>query len=324
MFLDDSFPSSFKNERFNFNPNISTKENVVTILQDEMYLVSLLVLYCALDNPYQISDLPFTIELLSTLKVSSFSQAQLLALTNKKTYLYNRLSKLFETIKLKRSIQPYNFNNLLSRLVISGIKPYIQKINHQEQRSIDLTLKEVPPRIGVLRGLVGKDCSSRLSFSYPNDPYERVFFIYNNKGEVLGYLSSTEVDSPLGKVLYLITLSGPTISTLMAESIIDALDSIKEHLGVNYIGLPPHNHPHVLLEHYQIRTAYNHKSSNKNLTQIFYQKPHIRKDLEKFQLLNEGSYDHQESNTTADLYIRPQDIPLNLTVLISALDHRKM
>ncbi len=326
IFLDDSFPSSFKTERFNFSYDISTKENVVTILEDEMYLVSLLVLYCALDNPYQISDLPFTKELLSTLKVSSFYQAQLLNLTDKKVYLSIRLSKLLDTIKTKEPLQPYPLINKLSRLVISGIKPYIQKKQLQEQKSIDLdlTLREVPPRIGVLRGLVGKDCASRLSFSYPNDPYERVFFIYNNKEEVLGYLSSTEVTSPLGKVLYLITLSGVKISTKMAESIIDALDSIKEHLGVSFIGLPPHNHPHVLLEHYQIRTAYNHKSASKHLTQIFYQKPHIRKALENFQLLNEGSYDHQDSNTKADLYIKPYDYPLQLTVLVSPLDHRKI
>ena len=324
IFLDNSFPSSFKTERFNFNPDVSTKENVVTILTDEMYLVALLVLYCSLDNPYQISGLPLTKELLSDIDINSFSQLQLLSLTDKKVYLPTRLSKLLDTIKVEGFPNSFNPINMLSRLVISGIKPYIHRSSQQKlQKSINLILKEVPPRIGVLRGLVGKDCSSRLSLPYPNDPYERVFFIYNKEGEILGYLSSTEVDSQVGKVLYLITLSGPKISTLMAEAIIDALDSIKEQLGVSYIGLPPYTHPHVLLEHFQIRTAYDHKASNQNFTPIFYQKPHIRKILENFQLLNEGSYDHQEANTIADLYIKPCDIPLPITVLVSPIDHRK-
>ena len=52
-----------------------------------------------------------------------------------------------------------------------------------------LILREVPPTLGIYRGVVGNDCSSANSMPFPYSPYERVWWIEDSKGVRFGYVS---------------------------------------------------------------------------------------------------------------------------------------
>ena len=103
-----------------------------------------------------------------------------------------------------------------------------------------LTLREVHPHLGIFRGNVGDDCGTSNSFGFANSPNERVFFILNNKGEDVGYLSGTIVELPSGeKAFFVNTVSGKRVSGTMTESIFSSLvtDEVKDALGVKEIVL---------------------------------------------------------------------------------------
>ena len=318
--LEDDFPSSFKKANFNFLQTSSTKDNVIRILSIEHKLASLLILYLALLDYGDMSKLKLNKETLDNFGILSFSELIFDTLL-KKDYLEKNLSDLLSDLKSKFSLE-FNDKKLLVTLINSilvELKPYTQKTMFSEQKSIDIILKEVPPKIAVFRGMMGGDCSTSLSFPYPNDPHERVFFIYNTEGDPLGYLSATEVESPIGKILYLITISGPRISTLMAESIIEALNSLKSKLNVSYIGFPPDRLLASLINYSEIRDAYSKKYSLDQVN-ISYQNRDIRSYIEKFHESNSAQYDHQANNTVANLYIPSSESSLSILSTISSVN----
>lgn len=321
--LNDSFPDSFKTKNFNFNPDLSTKENVIQFLTVELYLTSLLTLYCAIENNLSIQHYPFYPTFLRYMGVNNFSFLTLLALSNRPFYLDSKISSIITESKLPQAKTHLKISKVLSKSIISEIKPYMKKTTFQQQKTVNLKLIEVPPNIGVLRGFVGGDCSTSLSFPYPNDPYERIFFIYSQDSDILGYLSTTEVDTPRGKMLYLNTISGARISTLMAESIIESLEILKEKLQVSFIGFPPDTKLSSLINYDQIKLAYSHKSKQNDAEEISYQKPHIRSHLERFEYHNGGFYDHRSTNQIAYIYTRESDSWLNISTSISAVTHTK-
>ena len=323
--LNDTFPDSFKTQKFNFNPDLSTKENVIQFLTVELYLTSLLTLYCALENNLSIQHHPFNSAFLRYIGVNNFSFLTLLALSNRPFYLDSKISSIITESELPQTKTKTfsKISSLLSKSIISGIKPYMKKNTFQQQKNVNLILVEVPPNIGVLRGFVGGDCSTSVSFPYPNDPYERIFFIYSQDSDILGYLSTTEVDTPRGKMLYLNTISGARISTLMAESIIESLEILKEKLQVSFIGFPPDTKLSSLINYDQIKQAYNHKSKQHDTEEISYQKPHIRSHLERFEQHNSGFYDHRSSNQSAYIYTVESDSWLKIRTSISTVTHTK-
>ena len=80
-----------------------------------------------------------------------------------------------------------------------------------------------------------------------------MFFVYNSKGEALGYISSTEILINGKKSLYINTISGSHLSSTYIKILLDGLNNIKKELGVETISYPIMpiiqnniNHPEII------------------------------------------------------------------------------
>jgi hypothetical protein len=166
-----------------------------------------------------------------------------------------------------------------------------------------LLLREVPPYIGSFRGGCAQNCSTQLSFPYPYDPHERVFFIYdpeNLEEGPKGMLTGTTVERSDGKeVFYAITLDGPRISPADAITAIHALDNAKAQLGVEEILLPNKNRLDSLVNHPKAKAGIEQLLKNAREVPITYLNPEVRKTIQTFETYNGAEYDHIEQNPTA-------------------------
>ena len=86
-----------------------------------------------------------------------------------------------------------------------------------------LKLVEVHPYLGIFRGYVGSDCSLECAFGFPNNPNYRVFFILNQKGEDIGYVTGEKVFLPDRSTAFFInTINGLKVSGATTEIIFSA------------------------------------------------------------------------------------------------------
>ena len=178
-----------------------------------------------------------------------------------------------------------------------------QRSKTTEKVTQAVRLQEVPPALGIFRGCVGGDCSSRYSFPYPNDPHERVFFIEDpkNAGRLKGYVAATVVTQDGKQALYVNTISGANVTAGNTELILRAFEKDKETLGVNRIFLPTPSNLAGLINYPQIAEIYKDHSS-KQSEPISYQGPAVRNKIQAYRSLygyNSGPYDHMESNRDA-------------------------
>jgi hypothetical protein len=175
-----------------------------------------------------------------------------------------------------------------------------------EKLTRTLLLKEVPPAIGIFRGCTGGDCSTQYSFPYPNAPGERVFFIYDDKGEDLkGYVTANEVLTEDGKkVLRLLTISGPKLKASDTEVILHGFHSAREQLKVTAIGLPTTDNLAGLINFPEIAGVLNDATSGKSSVPTQYPDAAIRAGfIEPFASDNNiGSYDHVAKNPRTVLF----------------------
>ncbi len=183
-----------------------------------------------------------------------------------------------------------------------------QTISHQTKVTSMVELIQVPPEMGIFRGFIGGDCSSQLSFPYPNDPHERVFYIKSKKSgadveeeKFKGYLSATEVMVGGEKALYVITISGAHVSAGDVELIFRGLEKAKETLGVKHIILPGLNNIANLINFPAIQGVYENyiRKSNRSV-ELVYQDQDIRQKIEQYKArseYNSASYDYSSNNT---------------------------
>ncbi len=110
----------------------------------------------------------------------------------------------------------------------------------KEDQRLALKLIEVPPQIGVWRGLVGGDCSTSTSFPFVYMPQERTFFVYSHQGELLGYLQGTVVrtEENSRRYFYIHSISGPSISRRHVLLALHGLRKAAKDLGYGEILLP--------------------------------------------------------------------------------------
>lgn len=107
---------------------------------------------------------------------------------------------------------------------------------HAQVSENKLTLVEVHPSLGIFRGYIGGDCSTTRCFGYPYSPEERVFFILNKRGEDVGYLNGTIVNTNDGKKAFLVSgLAGAKISKEMSTIIFAGLSKAHRELGVEEV-----------------------------------------------------------------------------------------
>lgn len=189
-----------------------------------------------------------------------------------------------------------------------------------------IELLEVPPTVGIFRGCVGGDCSSRYSFPYPNDPHERVFLIKklksglkeNNNHQLKGYVSTTEIIVDGEPALYVVTISGVNVSAADTELIFRGLDEAKEKLGVKLIVLPESKKLGELINFPAIRGVYEkHLHKNSSRISIQYQNQDIRNEIQNYQpssKYNSASYDHMANNMNGAVLSFNSDKNVSITI----------
>ncbi len=186
----------------------------------------------------------------------------------------------------------------LIEAIFKGIEFYAQQTEGEIQRATEkIRLTQVPPAVGIFRGCPGGDCSSQYSFPYPNDPHERVFFIYDSEDQLKGYVSSTEVRVQGEPSLYIVTISGNRVNAADTELVLRALERAKAQLGVKNILLPEPSQVRDLINFLEIRGVYETYTQQKPLLPIQYQDTALRKVIEGYKSqLNSGQYDHMKNN----------------------------
>ncbi len=197
-------------------------------------------------------------------------------------------------------------------------------ISHKTLVTSEVELVQVRPEIGIFRGCIGGDCSSRYSFPYPNDPHERVFYIKTKK--LKGYVSTTEVMVGEEKALYVITISGANVSAENVELILRGFEKAKETLGVKHIILPTLDNLVGLINFPAIKAAYeNHIKKSTRSVELVYQDKEIRDEIEKYKpdsRYNTGSYDHSDKNKNGwVLSIKNNPVDVNIAERLVSQDN---
>jgi hypothetical protein len=198
----------------------------------------------------------------------------------------------------------FNNDHKKKTALLNGLVSNIQHFTSQTEKKVikatePVILKEVTPREAIFRGCTGGDCSSQYSFPYPNDPHERVFFIYDKNEKLKGYVSSTEVEVEGKKSLYVITISGNRVNAGDTEIVLLGLDQaqIKKELGVSQIILPNSENILDLINFMEIRGVYQKHVEHKKTIPIKYYDQFLRLGIEKFKSDNNThDYDHMKRN----------------------------
>jgi hypothetical protein len=218
------------------------------------------------------------------------------------------LEKLFKKDNVAASKSYQDYLNIYSSQT--------EVLESKIQSGYSVSIKEQNPHVAIFRGCTGGDCSSQYSFPYPNDPQERVFFIYDEQNKLKGYVSSTMVtDNNGNKALYVITISGNRVNAQDTELILQGLYQNKTALGVDEIILPESSRLGSLLNFSPIRETYTKAIKNgKNVT-INYQEQMLRDKIEQYKSENnKGGYDHAKANGNGVAYTPVDKIKLKTEI----------
>lgn len=219
----------------------------------------------------------------------------------------------------------------LQKSVENRLQSFTQQLrSYTTEIKNPIRLKEVPPWIAILRGLISGDCATRYSFPYPTDPNERVFVLYDHEGKRKGTVTGTFVDVETSdgkreKGFYVITIAGKQIDPADTELVFQGLESLKNKLGVDHIVLPEKKKLSGLINYPQIAGVYNNyllpesllklklsereKLTEKNTVKIHYRGKPIRKTIEGFHSeYNSADYDKMVSNQFGYLLKTPQEL----------------
>ena len=99
-------------------------------------------------------------------------------------------------------------------------------------------LEEVHPYLAVLRGFVGNDCATDVSFGFPYSPFERTYYVRDARGNFLGYVCVSLVEFRGKRSLFFHTIAGPGITHPMADMIIRGFYAARETIGGHYMTMP--------------------------------------------------------------------------------------
>jgi succinate dehydrogenase flavin-adding protein (antitoxin of CptAB toxin-antitoxin module) len=211
------------------------------------------------------------------------------------------------------------FGKTLFPLIQKNIKTYTsQLISTEEVLGKGLTLKEVPPALGILRGCTGGDCSTKYSFPYPNAPTERVFYVYGDDGNLKGYVTGNLVKANGIPSFNVNTIAGPRISTGDSELILKGLTKAKDKLQAKQITIPSMTQINALINFPEIRAAYRNTEVNPKELTLEYLDKEQRLAIETYKSqYNNGNYDKMDNLSTARI-VEEKDFPLRINVTESA------
>ena len=183
-------------------------------------------------------------------------------------------------------------------------------VERVDAANTELTLTEVHPHLGILRGELGGDCSTSHSFGYPNSPLERVFFISNKRGEGVGYVNGTKVLLPDGRDAFFVnSINGARVSGIMAERILVAMKKSQDALGVKEIVLLGEANVGGNIEYSLIRDVY-HKSRGE-FVRIEFRDVEVREIIAGAVLAS--GYDMPNALRIAN-YLKVRDISIDVQV----------
>lgn len=97
---------------------------------------------------------------------------------------------------------------------------------------------EVHPDLAVLRGFVGNDCSTSVSFGFPYSPYERTYYVTDSEYRFLGYIALSLVEFQGERSIFFHTIAGPNITHAMADMLVRGFYQMRETIGGKTLLLP--------------------------------------------------------------------------------------
>ncbi len=182
----------------------------------------------------------------------------------------------------------------------ADIKPPTTPASKDSQNSsLKIILKEVSPEVGVLRGCAGGDCSTKESFAYALNPYDKIFFITDGDNNLKGYLAVTKTIINQKPALYLHTITGPKLSAIDVKEAITALYSIKDQMPADFsfekVYIPNSNQLKTNINFVHIRDALDGMTNKKQTApnSIVFLDENIRKILKN---QTNSTYDDPKNN----------------------------
>jgi hypothetical protein len=180
----------------------------------------------------------------------------------------------------------------------------VRNSNEQVESTKALRLTEVPPYIGVFRGLAGADCSTSYSFPYVYMPQERTFFIYSANGTMLGYLMGTviELEGQTGKYFYVHSISGPDLSRKQIQIAMQGLHEATVSLGVKEVVLPSSERIHANMNYVSIHETLFQMLEPEEYDTVYADgaiRQSVTKMQEQLKVQVFGQYDTAEANLVA-------------------------
>ncbi len=206
-------------------------------------------------------------------------------------------------------------NSKINKKIAGTSASYMQatakdvSVGTKKQTLVSYRISEVPPHLGVFRGIVGGDCSTEKSFPIAYAPYEHIYYIYNDDEQLIGYAQATEVEYKDKYYFYLHDIVGARLPGTATNLIVEAISQYASKIGFKGLLLPSieimkkninyetihHNLENILLENdYTI------------IPRVDYLDSEIRPKLVKN--LNYGTsldYDTEDENTSLHLYETP-------------------
>ena len=273
----DLSAAGFKGELYGLGTSNVTKDQALTLLstklKNEASFNSLLQLQIIIQNNKSIDQI---------------SSDEIIRLSNKK-----ELESAAAATSMGREKNPAWFpeldRSMKSLVKIGETTPLISK-------SIRLT--ELPPSVGIFRGYLGGDCSTKYSCAYAWGPDERTFMITGEDGTRKGYVSGTIVKAAGKKSFYIHSINGAKISTNETKAIFEGLNQVSKEMGVSQVVLATESMG-SLVNYPEIAKGYKSHTDNKPEVELKYQDTYARKKIDP---LMEGSYDRVGANTVGAIF----------------------
>lgn len=144
----------------------------------------------------------------------------------------------------------------LKKLFSTAIKNFVETEDVTARLpSGKFTIREVPPYLGMFRGIVGADCATQYSATVVYADRERTFFIYDDTGNLKGYATATNVKGSDGKkYLYLHDVTGARLSVQMMKDVFNAISENISVFGANSVLIPNKDQIHRNNNYIPLRT----------------------------------------------------------------------
>jgi hypothetical protein len=133
----------------------------------------------------------------------------------------------------------------LANQVEKELKDLFEKNPSKESSSPkkSIRLEEAPAYAAIFRGCAGGDCSSTHNAYYPWSPAERIYYVFDEMGDLKGYVAGTVLDNSRKSAaekrsLYIHTIAGRRISAEDTKLIVDGLYEARDRIGVKGLLFP--------------------------------------------------------------------------------------